>query len=135
MEVARALHELSQTHTGLDTVNFKRAAESGDLIAVVVGAGDVKSVIGRGGRTVKELNERLKKKVQVTDEGTGMRKMSQDILAPARVLGVNILYSGNRETYRVRVPRHDERRLPASVDTVQALLEKITDKNIKIVFE
>ena len=135
MDVARTLYELSQTHAGLDTVNFKRAVGDGDLIVVLVGLGDVKSVIGRGGRTVKELNERLKKKVQVTDDGTGLRKMAQDVLAPARVLGVNILYSGNRETYRIRVPRRDERRLPASIDTVQGLMEKLTNKNIKLVFE
>jgi len=105
------------------------------LVVLLVGQGEVKSVVGRGGKTVRELSERLQKKVRATEEGADLRKTAQDILMPANVRGVNVLYSGNQEIHRVRVPSTDAKRLPASVETIQNLLTKLTNKSVKLVFE
>ena len=105
------------------------------MVVLVVGRGEVKSVVGRGGKTIKELSERLQKKVRATEDEADLRKLAQDILTPARVEGVNVLYSGGKEMYRVRVSRNDSKRLPASVETIQNLLATLTNKSIKLVFE
>jgi len=135
VEVSRILYELAQKNRALNTVNFKRGVGEGDLVVLIVGKGEVKSIVGRGGRTIKELSGRLGKKVRVAEEGAELRKLAQDILTPAHVRGVNILYSGNNEVYRVRVPHRDTRRLPAGADAVQSLLTKIANKEVKLVFE
>lgn len=135
MDVSRVLYEFSRKNRGLDTISFKRAVGAGDLVVLVVGRGEVKSVIGRGGKMIKELSERLQKKIRATEDGADLRKLAQDILTPAKVGGVNVLYSGGEEMHRVRVPRNDSRRLPASVETIQNLLTTLTNKSIKLVFE
>ena len=105
------------------------------MAVLLVGRGEVKSVVGRGGKMIRELSERLQKKVRATEEGADLRKLAQDILTPARVGGVNVLYSGGEEMYRVRVSRNDLKRLPSSVETIQNLLTTLTNKSIKLVFE
>ena len=135
VDVSRVLYEFSRKNRGLDTISFKRAVGAGELVVLVVGRGEVKSVVGRGGKTIKELSERLQKKVRATEDGADLRKLAQDILTPARVEGVNVLYSGGKEMYRVRVSRNDSKRLPASVETIQNLLATLTNKSIKLVFE
>ncbi|MCJ7720384.1 MAG: transcription elongation factor NusA [Candidatus Hadarchaeum sp.] len=135
VDASRVLYEFSRKNLGLNAISFKRAVGAGDLIVLLVGQGEVKSVVGRGGKTIRELNERLQKKVRATEEGADLRKLARDILTPARVEGVNVLYSCGEEMYRVRVPRNDSKRLPASVETIQNLLTTLTNKSVKLVFE
>jgi len=135
VDASRVLYEFSQKNRGLNAISFKRAVEAGDLVVLLVGQGEVKSVVGRGGKTIRELGEHLQKNVRATEDGADLRKLAQDILTPAQVRGVNVLYSGGEEMYRVRVPLNDSKRLPASVETIQNLLTTLTNKSIKLVFE
>jgi len=135
VDASRVLYEFSQKNRGLNTISFKRAVGVGDLVVLLVGQGEVKSVVGRGGKTIRELSERLQKKIRATEEGADLRKLAQDILMPAHVQGVNILYAGGQEIRRVRVQGTDAKRLPEGVETIQNLLTALTNKSVKIVFE
>lgn len=136
IKISRVLFELAQKYRGLNAINFKRAIDAMGLTVLVVGRGEISSIIGRGGKLIRELAEHLQMKIRVIEEGADIRKQAQDILTPVRVIGVNILYTGGRrEEYRVRIPRAHVMRLPASIDAIQSIFAKLTDKNIKLVFE
>ena len=135
VKISRTLFELAQKHRGLEKINFKRAIDAGDLIVLVVGHGEIRFVVGRGGKVVRELERRFRAKTRVVEEGTETRKLAQDLLTSAKVLGVNVLYAGGKEEYRVRVPHPHLKRLPASIDKIQIVLAKLTNKNIKLAFE
>lgn len=135
IKISRILFELAQKYRGLDKINFKRAIEANGLIALLVGRGEISVVVGKGGKIIRKLTESLHTKVRAIEEGADIRKQAQDILTPAKVQGVNILYSGGGEEYRVRIPRAHLKLLPAGIDALHALFAKLTDKNIKLVFE
>lgn len=135
IKISRTLFEIAQKRRGLEKINFKRAISTSGLIVLMVRRGEIPFAVGRGGKVVRELENQLRAKIRVVEEGTQTRKLAQDILTPAKVLGVNVLYSGGKEEHRVRVPRLHLKRLPANVKGIQALLTKLTNKNITIVFE
>jgi len=136
IKISRVLFELAQKYRGLNAINFKRAIDAMGLTVLVVGRGEISNIIGREGKLIRELAKHLQMKIRVIEEGADIRKQAQDILTPVRVIGVNILYAGGRcEEYRVRIPRAHVRRLPASIDAIQMIFAKLTDKNIKLVFE
>jgi transcription antitermination factor NusA-like protein len=135
VEISRILFDLAKTDRGLAGINFKRSIQTGDLIVILVGKGEISNVVGRGGRVIHRLEEALNSKIRVIEDGADIRKQVQDALAPAKVLGINILYSGGGEEYRIRIPRAHLKLLPASIDTLQAFFRKLTNKNIKLVFE
>ena len=135
VQISRTLFELAQKHRGLEKINFKHAIDAGNLIALVVRRGEIRFVVGRGGKVVRALERRFRAKIRIVEEGTEIRKLAKDLLTPAKVLGVNVLYAGGKEEYRVRVPRSHLKRLPASVDGIQIALAKLTNKNIKLAFE
>jgi transcription antitermination factor NusA-like protein len=134
-KISRILFELAQKHRGLEKINFKRAIDAGNLIVLVVGWGEIRFAVGRSGKVIRELEGRLQTKIRVVEGDTEARKLAQDILTPAKVLGVNVLYTEGKEKHRVRVPRSHLKRLPASTEDIQAALTKLTNKNIKIDFE
>lgn len=135
IKISRTLFEIAQKHRGLEKINFKHAVSTSGLTILVVGKGEIRFAVGRGGKVVRELENKLQTKIRVIEEGTQTRKLAQDILTPAKVLGVNVLYSGGKEEHRVRVPRTHSKRLPANVKGIQTLLTKLTNKNITVVFE
>ena len=135
VKISRILFELAQKYHGLDKINFKRAIEAKGLIVLLVGRGEISVVVGKGGKVIRNLTEILRSKVRVIEEGAEIHKQVQDIITPAKVHGINILYSSRGEEHRVRISRASLKILPANIDAIQALFAKLTDKNVELVFE
>ncbi|MGB9592281.1 MAG: transcription elongation factor NusA [Candidatus Kryptoniota bacterium] len=135
LNISLALFELSKKHKELDQLIFKRAVDVDGLVILVVGAGQIPLLIGRRGRIVQELENILKSKVRIVEEGSTEKKLIQDLLTPADVLGINILYTKSGDEYRIRVPRQHARRLPRHKEKLEAALSKLTNKNYTIIFE
>ena len=135
VKISKLLYQLEQEHHIRD-ITFVRAVESRSLIVIIVGEGDIGNLIGKGGKTVKFLQRSLKKKIRIIEDTADVRKIIQDLLHPARVLGMNILYlPSGEENYRVRVPKEDERRIPTSVQSAEETISKLINLNVQIVFE
>ncbi|MEA1904512.1 MAG: hypothetical protein U9M97_01340 [Candidatus Hadarchaeota archaeon] len=135
VEASRVLYGLTQKHHGLGEISFKHALKEGGLTVLVMGQGEISPAIGREGRLAQEISKHLKTKIRVVEENANVRELAREILMPARVKGINVLFKRDGEEHRVRVTRADLMLLPASIDVLQILLTKITDKKIKLVFE
>lgn len=135
IEVSRALFSLSKKHPGLNHVNFKRAVDGGSLTVLIVGPGQIPLIIGRGGRVAQELERCLNTKIRGVEDGSTIRKLAQDILAPAEVLGVNVLYTKIGKEYHVRVPHSHLKRLPCKIHDLESLIGKLSDNKAVIVLE
>lgn len=135
VRISKLLYELEQEHHIRD-ITFVRAVESRSLIVIIVGEGDIGNLIGKGGKTVKFLQRSLKKKIRIIEDTADKKKIVQDLLHPARVLGMNILYLPSGEKiYKVRVSREDERKIPTSVQSAEETISKLTGLDIQIAFD
>ncbi|HDZ35620.1 MAG TPA: transcription elongation factor NusA [Thermococcus sp.] len=136
VKVARLLYKL----IGDADVEFKKAVEAGDIVVIVVGEGDVPLTIGKGGKNIKALMRELGKRIRVIEavEVTGtddVRKLATDLLYPAGVFGVNIVYKpGGGTYYKVLVMRRDRKKLPEKADVLESILSQITGSEVKINF-
>jgi len=133
--VSCELFELSKRHQELDRLIFRRAVDADGLVILVVGAGQIPYLVGRRGRIVQELEQILKSKVRVVEEGATLKKIVKDVLTPAEVTGLNVLYTKSGNEYRIRVPRKHMKILLKQKEKIQAALNKLTNKNFTIVFE
>ncbi|KYK36540.1 MAG: KH domain-containing protein [Theionarchaea archaeon] len=135
VKISKLLYELEQEHHIRD-ITFVKAVESRSLIVIIVGEGEIGNLIGKGGKTVKFLQRALRKKIRIIEDTDDIRKIIQDLLHPARILGMNILYlpSGDQR-YRVRIPKEDERRVPTNVQSAEEIISKLTDLEVEIAFE
>lgn len=122
--VSRALNRLAD---GKARVEFLQAAEHDGKIIIVCEKKYSKPIIGRGGKSVRELSKALGKEVRVIEKADE-KTMIENILG-SRVIGINIVY-GKKETKRIRVDK-ERRRLRGDA----ALLGKILGSRYQIVFE
>ncbi|WP_087036449.1 KH domain-containing protein [Thermococcus litoralis] len=135
VKISRMLYKL----LGDADVEFKKAVEAGDLVVIMVGEGNVPLVIGKGGKNIKLLMRELGKRVRVIEgreiKGTDdLKKLATDLLYPAGVFGVNVVYAPQGQYYKVLVIRRDKQKLPERQEILEDILSKIAGTDVKISF-
>jgi len=96
----------------------------------------VGKLIGKGGKIVREISKTIEKKVRVVGENSDLKAVAADILAPARVSGINIVYGKDgEERHKIRVRREDARRLPAKLDLLNNIIQELTGEKTQVVID
>jgi len=118
----------------LDSAGFTKAVDLGRVILIFT-EGEVGVLIGRDGKVVSELSHRLGKKVRIAEHGKDVKKTISDVVMPARLLGINTVYSGGGQAFKVRLLRSEMRELPVDIDTLEKALRSILGSKVIIQFE
>jgi len=84
-------------------------------------------------KLARALGERLGMKVRVVRRTNDMKMVIAQILAPARIQGLNTVWSPDGSVqYVVRISRHDARSLPISIEDLEKLLNEIFNEAFRI---
>ena len=131
LDIAKVLFKLGEGKLG-----FKKTIEVGDIVIIVTEKDQVGKLIGKSGKIVRELSRTVGKKIRVVGEDSDLRSVSRDILAPARVSGINIVYGKDgEEKYKVRVMKEDSRKLPGRLDILKDIIELLTGEETVVVVD
>ncbi len=104
VEISRKIYRLSKTLRPLRNITIKKIVETENFIIIICKIGDVAKIVGRSGVIVKKLSRVLKKNVKVVEEAKNMKDFIQKLLFPIPIIGTSILYTPEKELYRVRIP-------------------------------
>jgi transcription antitermination factor NusA-like protein len=98
---------------------------------LVVAKGRISSLIGKNGRNIRLLAEHFGKRVRIVKHGD-IRQMVQDLVFPARVYGINVVYSGKDEKYKVVVPELDRKKVIMDDSSLKKALELLFENEVTI---
>jgi transcription antitermination factor NusA-like protein len=133
-DVCSVLFQLFSEGKVPQTLTFLKAIEIPEIIVIVVGRGDVQTLV-RSSAT-RTLNKHFKKKVRVIENTQDPKRFLPDLLYPAHILGINIVYLPEGKTqYKIRIPTEDEIRLPASRKSIQDFITQLTGQEMGVAFE
>ena len=124
LKISRALYK-----AGGKAVEFINVIDTPRMSFVIVDKKHVKDVIGKGGRTSKELEKALGKKVRIIEKGD-KKEMAENILG-VPVIAINVLYAGT-EKYKIRVDKKMQSRIRKEYVEV---LDSLLDKHVQMAFE
>lgn len=137
LEVARTLLNMEGKYPALQKVFFHKAIESGNTLVILVSKGDVQKILSYGGRILKEIAERTKKKkIRILASNEETRRFLEDLFAPASILTINKIWlpDGSTET-KVVIPKKDEKKIPINIDALKELAKSIRNITLRIEFE
>ncbi len=135
IELARTLYNINRNYN-LGDITFKKSVESDGLIVMIVGKGDVGSVIGKGGKIVRILRRKFNKRIRVIGDTDDLKNLVDELIYPARISGIDIVYPVSGEIInRIRIDKISKDKMPAEISIIENVIRKITKKNIKTVFE
>jgi len=128
LDIAKLLFKL-----GDGKIGFKKTIEIGDVLIIVTDKDHVGKIIGKSGKIVRAISKKVGKKVRVIRECSNFKEIARDLIAPARISGINIVYGRDgEEKYKIRVMGEDSRRLPARLDVLNNIMNQLTDEKTVI---
>jgi len=130
LDIAKVLYNL-----GDGKIGFKKTIDMGDVVIIVTEKNEVGKLIGKGGKIVRAISKEIGKKVRVVGSETDLKSVATDLLAPARISGINIVYGVDGEKYKIRVMREDARRIPGKLDTLNEIIMMLTGEKTTIVVD
>jgi transcription antitermination factor NusA-like protein len=131
LDIAKILYKL-----GDGKIGFKKTIDMGDVVIIVTEKNEVGKLIGKGGKIVRAISKEVGKKVRVVGSDTDLKSVATDLLAPARISGINIVYGmGGQEKYKIRVMKEDARRIPGKPDTLNEIIMMLTGEETTIVVD
>ena len=133
IEVSRILYKINEQHN-ITMAQFSHAADLGEVVLVFT-PGEAGLLIGRGGKVVSALSSALGKRVRIVTESGDARKSLEDLITPAKVLGINEVWSDGKEKMRVRLAKEDEPYLKVKPAHLEELVSRWMGKPIEVVFE
>jgi transcription antitermination factor NusA-like protein len=131
LDIAKVLFKLGEGKLG-----FKKSIEMGDIVIIITEKEHIGKLIGKSGKIVRELSKTVGKKIRVVGENSDLRAVAKDILAPARVSGINIVYgTDGEEKFKIRLMKEDSRKLPGRLDTLNEIIKMLTGEGTIIVVD
>ncbi len=129
VNVSRYLYKLEKT-LFISNTDLVKTHDLGDFALLIVD-GNIAPLIGKQGRMIKQISMDLGRKVRIVAKGD-VRNMVQDIISPARLYGINVLFKDGSESYTVVIPDSDKKKVIMSDDTLRKALSTILDKEVTV---
>lgn len=133
VEVSRILYKINELHN-ITAAQFSHAIDLGDAVLVFT-PGEAGLLIGRGGKVVSALSAALGKRVRIVSQSGDARKSLEDLITPAKILGINESFHAGVASLHIRLSKSDEKLLRIDVRKLEPLVAKWMGKPVEFVFE
>jgi transcription antitermination factor NusA-like protein len=131
LEIAKIVYNLGDGQIG-----FEKAIGTDNVVIIITEQDQVGKLIGKGGKIVRAISKELGKKVRVVGAGSDLKSVAKDMLSPARISGINVVYGKDgEEIFKIRVVKEDARRIPADMEVLNEIIEKLTGEKTRIVLD
>lgn len=130
IDASRFLHGLAERHTQLADAKLIKIVDADHLIFIAA-RGDAPKFVGRQGSVVKELARKFGKNIKILEEAD-FKNFASNLVQPAVLSGINIIYSPEGEKIRVRVSRGKPN---ISSETFSQVVSSIFGKRAELVLE
>jgi transcription antitermination factor NusA-like protein len=119
----------------LKDAEIKRVFANDKVVIIVSGKKDVARLIGKNGIIAKKLEKKLDKSIRVVSFDDDPYKFSRDVLRPSNIIGINVVYTGSSEIYRVRLPSTERYLMKITPEFFKSAAMQILGKQVEIEFE
>jgi len=134
LKIARLLLSLEEEYPPLQNVYFHKAVEADDVLALLVGRGDVARMLSYGGKIAKVLSQQTGKKIRVLEYNSDERKFLEDLFAPLNIITVNKIWLPDGTTETRMILKKGRKRPQINTKAVKEIAKKIHGITLRIEF-
>lgn len=135
LRIGRLLLSLESKFPPLQEVSFHKAVEADNVVALIVGRGDVARLLSSGGKIIRAVGEDTGKRIRVLEHGVDTRKFLEDLFAPLSIITINTIWlpDGSTET-RVILRRRGRKRPPFRWNALKEIAQKVRGITLRVEF-
>ena len=129
------LLSLESLYPPLQDTYFHKAIEANGVLAIVVGQGDVARMLSYGGKIIRDLGDKVGKRIRVLEYGADDRKFLEDLFAPLTIITINTIWlpDGTTET-RVILKRGRQRAPKLNVKALKEIAKSLRGITLRVEF-
>ena len=134
IDISRFIYKLSEKVKSLQDAKIEKIIESNNIL-IIAGKGDGAKLVGKGGSVVKALAKEYGKSIRIVEQTSNFKEFVQNMISPATILGVNIMFTPQGETYKIRIPSSFRNNVSISNEEMSDMSSNLFGKKSQIVFE
>jgi len=134
LKIARLLLSLEEEYPPLQNVYFHKAVEADDVIALLVGRGDVARMLSYGGKIAKILGQKTGKKIRVLEHNSDERKFLEDLFAPLNIITINKIWLPDGTTETRMILKKGRKKPPINMKATKEIAKRIHGITLRIEF-
>ena len=135
IRIAKLLLKLEDKYPVLQKITYHNSYEVDDILAIVMGSGDLRLFFSGGGRLMREISENVRKKIRIVEKEGDVRVFLEDLFAPAKITAINKIWLPDGSTETRVILSGNARRLPLKAKVAKELAKKMRDITLRIAFE
>jgi len=135
LSVSRFLHSTREENPAAKDIKIVELIESDGIVTIITRKGDAGKIIGKSGKFIRRLSEKLNKRIKVLEQGADIKSTIQGAILPLALLGINIVYTPAGEKIKVRISASQLRHSPIRLEEIKKTLKSVLKKDIEIVKE
>ncbi|MDD5147906.1 MAG: KH domain-containing protein [Candidatus ainarchaeum sp.] len=101
---------------------------------VIVCRGNIGALIGRQGKNIRDLEQKLGKKIRIVEKTGDAKETAQALLGFVKIAAVNRVFRPDSEELKIIISRNDERRLKEK-EALEKILSKILGSKTTVEFQ
>ncbi len=135
LDIARLLISVEDKYPPLQEVYFHKAIETDGVVAILVNRGDIAKMLSYGGKIIKMLEKKAKRKIRVLEHNSDERKFLEDLFAPMSILTINKIWlpDGTTET-RVILKGRERGRRSSDTEALKEIARKVQGMTLRVEF-
>ncbi len=136
LKIIKSLSELEKDYPVLQDVEYHKAVETDDTLALMVDKKDLSRLLADGGRVLKTVGDTVGKRVKLLGFGGDARQFLEDLFSPFSILTINTIWlpDGSTETKAILTGRRPKR-MPVDLEVAQKLARELRGMTLRIEFE
>jgi predicted PilT family ATPase len=100
---------------------------------VIVCKGNIGALIGKAGKNIKDLEQKLGKKIRIVEKTSNAKETAQALLGYAKIIAINKVFKPDSEELKIMLSKQDGKRLKQKEET-EKILTKILGSKTTIEF-
>jgi transcription antitermination factor NusA-like protein len=135
LDIARLLLSVEDKYPPLQEVYFHKAIETDGVVAILVNRGDIAKMLSYGGKVIKLLEKKAKKRIRILEYNSDKRKFLEDLFAPMSILTINKIWlpDGTTET-RVILRQRERNKASMDIEAMKEIARKVQGITLRIEF-
>jgi len=119
----------------LKDVEIKRVFSDEKVMVITCRKEDVPTLIGKNGIIAKKIEKKVKKAVRIASHEDEFENFTKDVLFPSNIIGINIVYDGEKEIYNVRLHEIERYLMKINPEFFKQIAEEIYKRQVNLYFE
>ncbi|MFH8080302.1 MAG: hypothetical protein QXO84_00245 [Candidatus Aenigmatarchaeota archaeon] len=135
IEMYKKINNALRVEKHIKDAKIKRVFSDSKFTIIVCGKNDVGKIIGKNGIIAKKIEKKLNTDVRIVSDESDINDFIKDVLSPSNIKGINVVFDGEKEIFKVKMPLMEKNLLKLSPEFFKQVFYDVFNKFIEIEFE